>query len=193
MEPIRKQDVLGGAEYERTRPDFRRQVMALKNRRRVAIGEHATLHFETRETMLYQIHEMLRAESSWERPGAIEDELEAYNPLVPSGRELSATLMIEYATPKERATRLRELLGLDDHLWLYIGDTGPVKAAFDSAQVSPTRISSVQYVKWPVSEEQAELIKTAGTVLRVVIDHPCYDAQAVLGEETRSELAADLD
>jgi Protein of unknown function (DUF3501) len=193
MEPIRKDDILGGAEYERTRPDFRRRVIALKNRRRIAVGEHATLHFETRETMLYQVHEMLRAESSWERPGAIEDEIEAYNPLIPSGGELSATLMIEYETPEERAVRLTELLGLDEHLWLHIGNTRPVKAAFDSAQVSPTRISSVQYVKWPLSEEQAGLIKTAGTVLRVVIDHPTYRAQAVLGEETRNELAADLD
>lgn len=193
MQPLRKQDILGGAEYERNRPDLRRRVMALKNRRRVAIGEHATLHFETRDTMLYQVHEMLRAESSWERPGAVEDELDAYNPLVPSGRELSATLMLEYESPEERAERLTQLLGLDQHLWLHVGTTEPVKATFDSAQVSPTRISSVQYVKWPLSDEQAELIKTEGTVLRVVVDHPGYQAQAVLGEETRRELAADLD
>lgn len=193
MQPLRKQDILGGLEYERNRPDLRRRVMALKSRRRAAIGEHATLHFETRETMLYQVHEMLRAESSWERPRAVEDELDAYNPLIPSGRELSATLMLEYESPEERAARLTQLLGLDQHLWLHIGTTEPVKANFDSAQVSSTRISSVQYVKWPLSDEQAELIKTEGTVLRVVVDHPSYQAQAVLGEEIRRELAADLD
>jgi len=192
MEPIRTDEILGRDAYERARPGLRRRIAVLKERRRVPVGAHATLHFETRDTMLYQVHEMLRAEGSWERPGAVEDELAAYNPLVPSGRELSATLMLEYEVPEERAVRLRELLGLEEHLWLHVGDGGPVRGVFDRAQVSPTRISSVQYVKFPLSEEQARLLRAEGTVLRLVVDHPAYLARAVLGEETRRELARDL-
>ncbi len=193
MQPITTDEILGAGEYERTRPERRRRIIALKRRRRVTVGEHATFHFESRETMVYQIHEMLRAEDSWERPGAVEDELEAYNPLIPGGRELSATLMFEYETEEERATWLSRLVGIDDHIWLHVGDTPPVKAVLDSAQVSPTRISSVQYVKWPLSGRQIDLVKTPGTVVRIVLDHPNFSAQAVLGEDTRAELACDLD
>jgi hypothetical protein len=193
MEMIRKEDVLGRADYERMRPDFRRRVMALKNKRRVPVGDHATLHFETRDTMLYQVHEMLRAEDSWDREGAVEDELAAYNPLIPGGGELSATLMLEYETPAERSHHLQALLGLDRHLWLHVGDSEPVAAVFDDAQVSPTRISSVQYVRWAVSGAQQRLLASDGTVVRIVIDHPHYQAQAVLGEETRKEIARDLE
>jgi hypothetical protein len=192
MKPITRDDIVGREAYARTRADVRRRIIQLKARRRVPLGEHATLNFETRDTMLYQVHEMLHAEGSWERPGAIEDELEAYNPIVPAGGELSATLMLEYETEAERTVRLQELLGLDAHLWLHVGETPPVAARFDRAQVSPTRISSVQYVKWPLSPEQTRLVATEGTVLRVVIDHPSMHAQAVLSEETRRELAADL-
>jgi len=92
--------------------------------------------------------------------------------------------MLEYETPEERAVRLGELVGLDRHLFLHIGSTEPVAAIFDNAQVSPTRVSSVQYVKFHLSEVQAALVKASGTVLRLVADHPAYRAQAVLSEET---------
>jgi hypothetical protein len=193
MQPITSQEVLSKEEYALARSDVRRRIIALKAKRRVPVGDHATVHFETRDTMLYQVHEMLRAEDSWQRPGAVEDELEAYNPLIPAGGELSATLMLEYETAAERAHHLRELLGLDRHLWLQVGDTEPVAARFDDAQVSPTRISSVQYVRWPVDDQRSQLLHTDGTVVRVIIDHPRYRAQAVLAEETRREIAPDLD
>jgi len=191
MDEIREDEVLTKDEYERRRPEFRRHIMKLKNARRMAVGEHMTVHFETRDTMLYQIHEMLRAEDSWQRPGAIDDELAAYNPLVPSGGELSATVMLEYETAEERDLRLTELLGLDHYLWLEIADTEPVAAVFDSAQVSPTRISSVQYVRWPIDAERSRLLRTDGTVVRIRSTHPAYQAQAVVSEETRKELAKD--
>jgi hypothetical protein len=192
MKPITADEILTKDEYERTRPDIRRRIMTLKGRRRVPVGDHATLHFETRDTMLYQVHEMLRAEDSWQRPGAIPDELEAYNPLIPAGGELSATLMLEYETPEERAHHLQELLGIDRHVWLQVADTDPVLATFDHAQVSETRVSSVQYIKWPIDGERAQLLRADGTVVRVVIDHPHYAAQSVLSEETRKEIAGDL-
>lgn len=193
MEPIRPDEILSKEEYERSRPDFRRRIMAIKSRRRVAVGDHATLHFENRETMLYQVHEMLRVEDSWAREGAIEDELAAYNPLVPAGDELEATLMLSYETPEERTEWLSRLVGLESHVWLVVGDSDPVPAEFDHAQVSPTRVSAVQYLRWPIDPQRAAGLRTEGTVVRVVIDHPEYRAQSVLSEDTRRELAGDLD
>jgi hypothetical protein len=193
MQPITSTEILSKEEYARERPDLRRRIIALKAKRRVTVGDHATVHFETRATVLYQVHEMLRAEDSWLRQGAIEDELEAYNPLIPAGGELSATLMLAYETAEERTRHLQELVGLDRHLWLRMGDTEPVAALFDNAQVSSTRISSVQYVSWPMDAERSALLRTDGTIVRLIIDHPNYRAQAVLAEETRNEIAGDAD
>ena len=193
MRKIVAEEILDREAYEAAREATRRGVMVRKAKRRVPLGDHATLHFETRETMLYQIHEMLRAEGSWKRPGAVEDELEAYNPLVPDGRSLSATLMLEYDDPAARAVHLRELLGIENHLRLHVGDTAPLCALFDDAQASDDRISSVQYVRWNLDEERIRLLKTDGTVLRLSLDHRCYKAAAVLSEETRKEIAGDLD
>ncbi|RMF70847.1 MAG: DUF3501 family protein [Acidobacteria bacterium] len=189
---ITRDDLLGAEDYERRRDEIRRRIMAVKRRRRVPCGEHATFHFESRETMIYQIHEMLRIERSWDRPGAVDDELEAYAPLVPRGDELVATLMFEYETPEERDEHLTRLVGIDRHVWLQVGDTEPVRAQIDDAQVSDTRISSVQYVRWSLDAPRRELLRRDGTVVRVGIDHPHYTASAVLGEETRRELASDL-
>jgi hypothetical protein len=193
MQRIQKEEIVGCEQYESMRPEFRRRVMALKNQRRVMVGEHVVVHFETRDTMLYQVYEMLRAENSWDRPNAVEEELEAYNPLIPGDGFLSATMMLEYETPEERSVHLRELVGLDRHVWLQVGDTDRVAAVFDNAQVSPTRISSVQYIRWPLDDVRRRLVATEGTVVRIVIDHPHYQARAVLGESTRRELARDLD
>jgi hypothetical protein len=101
--------------------------------------------------------------------------------------------MLEYETAEQRARHLQELVGLDRHLWLQVGDTEPVAAVFDIAQVSPTKISSVQYLKWPIDGERAALLRNEGTVVRVGIDHPRYRSQSVLAEETRREIAGDLD
>jgi hypothetical protein len=193
MKKITRDDVMDGDAYEREREASRRRIMVVKAKRRLPLGNHATLHFESRDTMLYQILEMLRAESSWDRPGAVEDEIEAYEPLVPGNGRLTATLMFEYETAEERTRWLSQLLGIDRHLWLQIGDIEPVAAVFDDAQVSPTRISSVQYVAWTLDQSAQDLIRTPGTVVRVVIDHPDYEALAVLSEETRNELATDLE
>ncbi len=193
MRLISHTDIMGAAEYERVRDDFRRRIMVLKNARRVPLGDHATCHFETRDTMLYQIHEMLRVENSWTRPGAVEDELAAYNPLIPANGRLSATLMLEYETPEERKEWLSKLVGIERHVWLEIGDAPAMAAAFDDAQVSPTRISSLQYISWSLDDEHREQLRAPGTVVRLRIDHPAYQAQAVLAEQTRAELAKDVE
>ncbi len=193
MQKIDRREILDRASYERERPDVRRRVMMMKDRRRVLLGDHCSVHFENRDTMLYQVHEMLRAESSWDRRGAVEDELEAYNPIVPAPGELSATVMFEYETPDERAVVLPRLVGVDRHLRLLIGDTPPILGLFDRGQIDEHKVSSVQYVKFPLSEEQRRLLKRDGTVVRLVLDHPVLSGQAVLGEATRREIMDDPD
>ena len=126
-----------------------------------------------------------------DRPGAVEDELEAYNALIPQRGELSATIMFEYETEQERAEHLPKFVGIDKHVWLRIGDTEPILAGFDRGQIDDRGVSSVQYIKWRLDDARVALLATDGTVLRIVIDHPHYTAQSVLSEETRREIAND--
>lgn len=193
MDLLTTSDLLSKDQYERERPDLRRRVMLQKDRRRVAVGPHCTLHFENRDTMRYQVLEMLRAEGTWNNASAVADELHAYNPLIPQTGELSATLMLEYETPEERVHELPRFVGLDRHVWLLVGDTNPAQATFDRGQIDEHKISAVQYVKWHLTTDQRRLLKTDGTVLRLVIDHPHYQAQAVLSEETRRAIMHDPD
>lgn len=191
MPALTTADITSKTEYEAMRPEFRRTIMATKRRRLVLLGDHCSLHFENRDTMWYQVHEMLRAEDSWTRPGAAEDELHAYSPLVPSAGELSATMMLEYETPEERATELPKFVGIDRHLWIEIGALPPVRATFDRGQIDDRGVSSVQYVKWQLSPAHVDALGIDGTVVRLRMDHPAYVAQAVVSEETRKELSAD--
>jgi hypothetical protein len=193
MKPPTPADVLTRDAYERARPELRRRIMVQKDKRRVAVGEHCTVHFECRDTMLYQVHEMLRAENSWDRPGAVEDELEAYGPIVPAEGELSATMMFEYETPEERATVLPSLVGIDRHVFLEIGGEAPLLARFDRGQIDESKVSSVQYVKWELDAGRRRLLKEDGTVARIRITHPVYTAQAVLSEACRKAIMSDPD
>ena len=193
MQPLTKSDILDRVAYEQARPELRRHVMVAKDKRRVLVGDHVAFHFENRETMHYQVQEMLRAEDSWHRPGALEEELDAYNPIIPKSGELSATMMIEYVTAAERALMLPQFVQIERHVWLRIGDSAPILATFDRGQIDEHKVSSVQYVKFALSGEQRRLLTADGTVLRLSIDHPAYTAQAVLSEETRKAIAHDPD
>lgn len=193
MQLLTTADILAKDAYERARPEFRRRVMVQKDKRRVLVGEHMTFHFESRDTMLYQVQEMLRAESSWNRPGAVEEEVDTYNALIPQQGELSATMMIEYPAAEERAVMLPQFVGIDRHVRLHIGDTAPVLAIFDRGQIDEHKVSSVQYVKWTLSDDQRRLLATEGTVVRLTVDHPVYRAQAVLSEATRNAIKHDGD
>ena len=184
-------DILDKAAYEAARPEMRRRIMLEKTRRRVLVGDHCSLLFESRDTMHYQVQEMLRAEDSWLRPGAVDEELSAYNPLIPRSGTLSATLMLEYETVAERAVALPRFTGLDQHVWLEVEGTPRVLASFDSGQIDAAGVSSVQYPKFRLSPEQVTRLGQDGTVVRVRIDHPAYQAQAVLGEDTRRAIAGD--
>jgi hypothetical protein len=191
MEPLTLDDLLDKNTYTTAREQIRRAVMHQKQQRRVHVGDHCTFLFENRDTLRYQVQEMLRAEDSWERPGALEEELESYNPLIPVNGELSATVLLEYETEEERVQILPQFIDIDQHVWLVIGDTPKVLATFDRGQINEQKISSVQYVKFALTAAQQELLATDGTVVRLQIDHPAYQAQAVLSEYTRKALASD--
>lgn len=165
MSPLVHSDLLTGPEYEREREGVRRRVMMIKDRRRVLVGDHCSVHFECRETLRYQVLEMLRAERSWSRPGAVDDELRAYSPLLPGTGDLSATVMFEYEASEERSVALSALTGIEHHLWLVVGDTPTILAQFDHRQMDASRVSAVQFVRWSLDATQREALRTDGTVV----------------------------
>jgi hypothetical protein len=139
------------ADYELERESWRPRIMALKDRRRIQVGGHMTFLFENRETVRYQVQEMMRIERIV-RAQDVAHELETYNELIPGANELSASLLIEYVSQEERQIRLRELLGLERHVWLQIEGTAPrVPARFDTRQIAPiasARCSTSSFRCW---------------------------------------------
>ncbi len=193
MKPLRREDLYTLEAYARLRPQFRARVMAHKRRRVVPVGPHVTLHFEDRLTIQYQIQEMLRIERIFE-PEGIQAELDAYNPLIPDGSDWRATMMIEYPDPEERRRRLAELVGIEDRVWVQVGERPPVWAIADEDLERGTgeKTSAVHFLRFPLSETDREAA-LAGAPLAVGIDHPRYRHQTVpLPEATRRALVADL-
>ena len=190
MELLTRDDLMTYAEYEVARPEYRRNIIAMKRDRVVQVGNNSTWHFENRDIMRYQIQEMIRREVMTE-PDPIEGELDAYNPLIPLTNEISVTLMFEYELREEREKYLPLLVDIDEHVFLRIGDTEPIKAIFDIGQITPDKVSSVQYVKFHLTDEQTELLRTEGTVLRAIVTHPHYNTQSVLGENVRRAIQDD--
>jgi len=177
------------AEYELERESWRPRVMALKERRRIRVGGHLTFLFENRETVRYQVQEMMRIERIV-KPQDIAHELETYNELIPGPNELSASLLLEYESPEERQVRLRELLGLERHVWLQVQGAPPrILARFDTRQIATDRISAVQYIKFGLSETQVRNWENGAAL---AIDHPHYQAERQLSREELRELAEDF-
>jgi hypothetical protein len=188
MQTVKIEEIKNIADYELEREVWRPQVMALKDRRRVRVGGHLTFLFENRDTVRYQIQEMVRIERIV-RTEDIAREVETYNELIPGPGQLSASMLIEYGTPEERDVHLRELLGIEKHVWLVVGDTAPALALFDTRQISTDRVSAVQYIKFQLSPEQVTRFPQ-GAALRV--DHPYYTFERPLTAAELVELAGDL-
>lgn len=188
MRPVEVSELKNIAEYELLRPERRPAMIALKDRRRVRVGDHLTFLFENRDTVWYQIQEMMRIERIV-RPEDIAHEVETYNELIPGPDELSACLLIEYETPEERDVRLRELLGLENHVWLEAAGERS-RAIFDGRQIANERLSSVQYVKFRLSPNQAAHFREGAGI---VVDHPHYGACRPLAACEIEELARDLE
>jgi len=186
------EDLIPDDEFRAQRAARRAALLPRKKLRRIELGPHATAYFETFETMLFQVQEMLLIE----RGGAaqVPDELAAYNPLIPQGRELVATVMFEIDDPLRRANILARLGGVEDHFFLQIGDTR--SAGEQEGDIERTRedgkTSSVHFLRFALSDAQARVFRDPAVPVMLGCDHELYDHRAVLSAATREELAGDL-
>ena len=190
---LTRQDILPLADYAAIRKDQRKRITEIKRRRRVEVGPFATFYLENYETMRHQVQEMLHIEQGGE--AQIEDELAAYNPLVPQGSELVATVMFEIDDPVRRASVLARLGGVENHVFLDIagerirGEPDPTRE-----NTSPEgKASSVQFLRFFFNQDQIARFKPAGARVIVGFDHPNYGHMAVLPEPVRAALAEDFD
>jgi hypothetical protein len=193
MKRVKQSEVADIAAYEKVRPAFRERVLADKERRRLGVGPVFTFLFENHLTVLYQVQEMMRSERIVEQR-AIAHEVETYNELIPPDGGLGATLLIEYTDPAERAAGLARLVGLERHVRLEIGALPPVAGRFDTRQMSEDKLSSVQYLAFPLDEEHRRAWRGEGGAgrIRLAVDHPHYAHEAVLPPLTVEALAEDL-
>ena len=190
---LTRADLYSLEDYAARRSAFRDRVMAHKEDRRVPLGTHATLYFEDRLTMRYQIQEMLRAERIFEARG-IQDELDAYNPLIPDGCNWKATLMLEYDDPDERRAALIRLRGIEASVWVQVTGYEPVSAIADEDLVleDATGTSAVHFLRFELAPAMAAAVK-AGAGLSLGTDHPEYRYQVQAAARVCRSLAADLD
>ena len=190
---ITRADILPPADYARDRKARRQAIVAVKSRRRMEVGPIATFYFENYDTMWHQVHEMLHIERGGD--AQIEDELSAYNPLIPQGRELVATVMLEIEDPVRRARVLSQLGGIDRHMFLTVGDQ--TVRAVPEGDIERTRddgkTSSVHFVRFPLTAEQATRFKSGEGQVVLGFDHSSYAHMAVIPAVIRAELAQDLD
>jgi len=193
MDKISKDSLMTLEAYARSRNDFRAKVIAHKKNRTVHLGEHVTLIFEDELTIRYQVQEMLRVERIFEEDG-IQDELDAYNPLIPDGRNFKATMMIEYEDEKERRAALALLKGVEERTWVRVEGCAPVYAIADEDLDRETeeKTSSVHFLRFELTDEMAEALKY-GMTLSIGVDHPHYTAKVdPVAAEVRAALVKDL-
>ena len=190
---INPDDIMDLGAYLSIRKDKRREMSLIKKDRRVEVGPFATFYFESYETMWHQVHEMLAIEKGGAEQ--VPDELEAYNPLIPQGRELIATVMFEIDDPLRRKTVLSRMGGVEENMYLEVnGERVSGKAEEDVDRTAADgKASSVQFVHFPLSDAQADVLKNSGARVIVGIDHENYSHMAVMSEPTRNALAGDLD
>ncbi len=187
---ISRADVLPNPEFLQVRPQRERAAIQAASVRRFAVGSNLTLLFENRTSVLWQIQEMCRVEQIV-APAAVQHEVDTYAALLPGPSELSATLLVEYPDPPERDVMLRRLLGLQDHLW-FVFDGERVPARFDGEQFNDERISSVQFLRVPLTGAQRAALLDLARPVAVIVDHPAYTVTATLPASTRGALAEDL-
>ena len=184
-------DLLSLEQYARTRAEFRARVLLHKRPRTIAVGPHATWCFEDRLTVQYQVQEMLRAERIFEASG-IQDELDAYNPLIPDGTNLKATLLIEYPDAEERALALRRLKGIEDRCYVAVGaERSYAIADEDLERENAEKTSAVHFLRFELSAEARRVFLAGGAVM-LGMDHPAYSHATELTAAAQAALAADL-
>jgi len=185
-------DIVAPEIYARERAERRRALIPIKRNRRVEVGPYATFYFENFDTMLAQVHEMLHVEK-----GGLEQipgELEAYNPLIPQGRELIATMMIEIDEPPRRAAVLHKLAGVENSVYLTVGATRINATPTDYADRTSDdgKTSSVHWVRFSFTPEQIAAFRNSSEQAVLGIAHPSYGHMAVMSPDVRAELAKDF-
>ena len=194
MQKLTREDLMGLEQYAVAREDFRSKVLDHKRNRRIDLGANAALYFEDRLTMQYQVQEMLRIERIFEA-GGIDEELNAYNPLIPDGSNWKATFMVEFPDENERRTMLQRLVGIEEKVYLQIDDGKRIFpiADEDLERSSAEKTSAVHFLRFELSADEASALKQ-GATLAAGIDHDNYNVEKhPVGDSIRQSLVADLD
>jgi hypothetical protein len=190
---ITRDSLLSLEAYAKARAEFRARVLAHKKPRTVHLGDHVTLIFEDELTIRYQIQEMLRIEKTFEEHG-IQEELDAYNPLVPDGSNFKATMLIEYEDPVERAVALARLVGIERGVWVQVEGLPPVNAIADEdlPRETESKTAAVHFLRFELAADMVAALRR-GENLAIGVDHPQYQARiAFVPPATREALVADL-
>ena len=193
MAKLKREDLWSLEEYSEKRADFKKQVLELKKDRKVALGENATLYFENEKTIRYQIQEMLRIEKVFEVEG-INDELEAYNPLIPDGSNWKATFMIEYGDAEERAKVLARLGGVEDKVWVQVEgfDKSFAIANEDMERSTDEKTSAVHFMRFELTADMSKAVKENKDI-SMGIDYDGFDQLvSPIAESSRASLMNDI-
>jgi hypothetical protein len=192
MPQLKREDLYSLEHYARIRKDYRATIMAHKKNRTLPVGPNATLYFEDRQTMQYQVQEMLRIEKIFEEDG-IQEELAAYNPLIPDGTNWKATFMIEYGDVAERQRMLAQLIGIEKRTWVRVAGHDKVYpiANEDMDRETAEKTSSVHFLRFELTPAMIEAVK-GGAGLAAGIEHPLYTHEVVVPRHIRDSLAGDL-
>ena len=193
MTNLKREDLMSLEEYSGKRADFRKQVLEHKTARKIALGDHATLYFEDELTIRYQIQEMLRIEKIFEAEG-IEEELGAYNPLIPDGSNWKATFMIEYGDAEERAKVLATLGGIEDKVWVQVDgfEKSYAIANEDMERSTDEKTSAVHFMRFELSSEMSKAVKE-DKAISMGIDYDGFNQLvSPIAETSRASLMNDL-
>lgn len=194
MQKLTRESLYSLEQYAAMRDDFRQSVMAHKRDRRLELGTNATLYFEDSMTMQYQVQEMLRIERIFEAAG-IQEELDAYNPLIPDGSNWKATFMVEFPDIEERRAMLARLVGIEDKVWLQVGDGDRITpiADEDLERSDEDKTSAVHFLRFELTTGVVEALK-GGAPLAAGIDHDVYQVEIrPVADNIRTALIGDLD
>jgi hypothetical protein len=193
MSKLTRKDLYSLEDYTEMRDDFRKKVIAHKENRRLELGEHLLLMFEDKLIMQYQIQEMLKAEKIFEADG-IEEELAAYNPLIPDGCNWKATLLIQYTDVEERQLRLTQLIGIENDIWMQVEGFEKIVAVTDEdmERENADKTSAVHFMRFELNSDMITAVKS-GAAISAGVEHENYHALlSPVGTNLRDSLAADL-
>ncbi len=194
MQKLTRQDLYSLEEYVEMRDDYRRKVMAHKENRRLELGENLLLMFEDRLIMQYQVQEMLKAEKIFEAAG-IEEELGAYNPLIPDGTNWKVTMLVQYTDVEERQHKLTQLIGIENSIWMQVEGHEKIYAIADEDLERDTeeKTSAVHFLRYELDDKMIAAAKS-GAAISAGVEHENYQAVIdPIAAKVRDSLASDLD